>query len=641
MPTFILGGKGSGKTHLMRYASYPLQKLRYQKAGIGVADGLRRDGYVGIYIKFTGLETGRFLGKGQSNEAWLEVFSYYMELCCGIAAISIIEDALARQLPPKSECELCAAIADLFNVSPPAATTLADVSKDLDRRRKALDYQVSNAAFTGQLQPEIAISRGRLIFGLPQQVHRFAQCLEGVLFAYQLDEFENLTVDQQRHVNSLVRDRQGPSSLKVGARQFGIRTRATLSAGEENVKDSEFDELRLDQRFRNNERVYSKLVTQLVERRLETFGSVVARKNIAGGKLEQWFAEPDNDWNATRFKDIVASGANSSRKQLHQLRVKLVTFLGRGVPGLKSTDQIDEVISLISCEPYPLLEKLNVTLIFNAWARGRTLLDEAKSISENARAFIAGRPQKAYQRKLEHFKLDLISQMKREADEQQEYAGLKTFVRMSEGQPRALITLLKQTFDWAAFQGERPFESNVISVDAQSKGAQAAAEWFYNSMRNAGDAERAVQTAVNRLAELFRINRYADNPMECSLIGFSANYSDASPEAASTLKFAIDRSFIVEVTGGQQERNNESVTTKYQLNRMLVPRWGLPTGRRGLKPFNAFELNAIFDPGASSDFESLKSDWDSRMNAPFTSRRRPLASEMVERNSPDQSDLFP
>jgi hypothetical protein len=32
MPTFILGGKGSGKTHLMRYASYPLQKLRYQKA---------------------------------------------------------------------------------------------------------------------------------------------------------------------------------------------------------------------------------------------------------------------------------------------------------------------------------------------------------------------------------------------------------------------------------------------------------------------------------------------------------------------------------------------------------------------------------------------------------------------------------
>lgn len=29
MPMLILGGKGSGKTHLMRYFSFPLQKLRH------------------------------------------------------------------------------------------------------------------------------------------------------------------------------------------------------------------------------------------------------------------------------------------------------------------------------------------------------------------------------------------------------------------------------------------------------------------------------------------------------------------------------------------------------------------------------------------------------------------------------------
>ena len=35
MPMLILGGKGSGKTHLMRYFSYPLQRIRYGKDVLG------------------------------------------------------------------------------------------------------------------------------------------------------------------------------------------------------------------------------------------------------------------------------------------------------------------------------------------------------------------------------------------------------------------------------------------------------------------------------------------------------------------------------------------------------------------------------------------------------------------------------
>jgi hypothetical protein len=78
MPTFILGGKGSGKTHLMRYASYSLQKIRFTAREVPVHEGLRSDGYVGIYMRCSGLENGRFNGKGQSDEAWLEVFSWLL-----------------------------------------------------------------------------------------------------------------------------------------------------------------------------------------------------------------------------------------------------------------------------------------------------------------------------------------------------------------------------------------------------------------------------------------------------------------------------------------------------------------------------------------------------------------------------------
>lgn len=84
MPTFILGSKGSGKTHLMRYASFALQKKRFERNGFSPLAGARGDGYVGIYTLCSGLETGRFQGKGQSEEAWLEVFSYYSSFHSGL-----------------------------------------------------------------------------------------------------------------------------------------------------------------------------------------------------------------------------------------------------------------------------------------------------------------------------------------------------------------------------------------------------------------------------------------------------------------------------------------------------------------------------------------------------------------------------
>lgn len=70
VPIYLLGGKGSGKTHLLRYYSYQLQRLRFCEAGIPPHVGIRRDGYLGVYLLCGGLNTGRFFGKGQEPARW-------------------------------------------------------------------------------------------------------------------------------------------------------------------------------------------------------------------------------------------------------------------------------------------------------------------------------------------------------------------------------------------------------------------------------------------------------------------------------------------------------------------------------------------------------------------------------------------
>ena len=48
MPMLILGGKGSGKTHIMRYLSFPLQRIRHSA---DVVSGIAAEGYLGVYMR--------------------------------------------------------------------------------------------------------------------------------------------------------------------------------------------------------------------------------------------------------------------------------------------------------------------------------------------------------------------------------------------------------------------------------------------------------------------------------------------------------------------------------------------------------------------------------------------------------------
>jgi predicted AAA+ superfamily ATPase len=77
MPILIKGSKGSGKTHLLKYFSYELQKI---KSGNNLDNILNQDKYIGIFYRCSGLNSDRFKGKGISDEDWTLIFSYYLEL---------------------------------------------------------------------------------------------------------------------------------------------------------------------------------------------------------------------------------------------------------------------------------------------------------------------------------------------------------------------------------------------------------------------------------------------------------------------------------------------------------------------------------------------------------------------------------
>ncbi len=613
MPTFILGAKGSGKTHLMRYHAFELQTLRYSKQALAVRDGVRRDGYIGIYMRCSGLNSGRFNGKGQPTAVWNELFAYYIELWLTQHLLHVIQTMQLGEADG-DELDLCRQIISLFDKAPSSAdstiSALATVIGDMQRH---LDFEVNNCVISGKIDVKILATRGRLVFGIPKLLAERYAFLRDVLFVYSIDEFENLTINQQKLINTLVREKELPSTLRIGSRLYGVKTNATDSAEEENLRNSEFEVLSLDQLFRTHKRHYSTFAKKLIEKRLAAAFGLFTDKHVLKPIDIDWhsfFETYDDSWNSEAILTLVKGKPSAQRRHFILLKEKLIS-------GGLTPKAADTIVGDLSSTAYPLLEKTNVLLLYQDMYDNKQLLTSSSEIRAMCGRFAQKPSERSrYASTLEHYKTDLLAQLHRENDSRQYYLGLDNFITMSAGLPRALLTILRSVFEWSLFNGEDPLRTHHLSKEAQLRGVRDASDWFYENMRKAGDDGIAIQTAIDRIARLFRLNRFADKPVECSLIAFSIAEQDANPEALRILRLAESRSFLNRVSGGQRDKNSERVTMKFQINNMLSPRWDLPLGRRGAVTLEPRQFDAIFDPRNVAEFEEVLSEWREKMTAP-------------------------
>jgi hypothetical protein len=457
MPTFLVGGKGGGRTHLLRYFSFPVQKVRHSG---DIRTGIENDGYVGIYFRCGGLNSSRFAGKGQDLDTWIAAFSYYTELWLGRLTLDLVSDYL--QLAPGAATEsetqaLASAVRERFD-SPiqenPGDSSLDSLRTALRDRQRELDVAINNAALTRTLDINIAASPGRLVFGLPQAIREHLSAFGSVDFAYLIDEFENLTIEQQRYVNTLVREKELPTTFLIGSRLVGLRTHETLSAGEENRRGSEFDLVVLEEEYRAQSHKYSTFCAQIVSRRLRDSAAGWGE----GRNPQELFDTPGESKKSSleerAFSQVRAARRVDRRPWIERIETQLATA--------NVECDIEQVVADISVAQSPLHEKFALLLLYRAWADGEDLDSSARRISGEIEELVSGNDSKSrLSTSYKHYKSDLYAQIRNELRLPQEYVSFDSFVRMSGYLPRNLLVVLKQIARWSVFQGEQPFSGGI------------------------------------------------------------------------------------------------------------------------------------------------------------------------------------
>ena len=580
IPVLLLGAKGSGKTHLMRYRSFEVQSLRFTQSNSDIRQGIVSDKYVGMYLKCSGLNAGRFSGKLQSSEVWREVFAYYIELWLTQNVLQV-SDALNLHENREQEFRVCSAIVDLLDRKPEVDQyTVNGLMAFIRNERNHLDYQINNCVFTGKLDIEILSTRGKLIFGIPKVLVDCCEFLKGVVFLYCIDELETLSLAQQRLINSLIRERQVPTTFYIGSRLYGIKTFATEGTGEENVSGSEFNPVVLDEHFRRSKRAYASFCRDLVKRRLVAPKSPSIKSSEYRSDTyfyKRMFRTIDQSWSSSHHIHVVRDAPSIERRHFRKFRQIL---------GATDAAHAERTVSLLAVNRFPVLEKVNLLIFYRSCESDSDWVEVAEGIRDQCEQFISDPKKKShYASVLKHYQSDVVAQLRRENSQRQLYLGLDNFIHMSAGLPRVLLTTLRSVIDWSIYNGEDPLRTGIVSIQSQYRGVLDSSDWFFNNMRKSGRDGISIQRSVERLAELLRTNRFSDNPVECSACAFSVSERKLTDRARTVLELAENRSFILCISRGQKDRNSPEVQMKFQIHPMLAPRWDLPIARRGALVF--------------------------------------------------------
>tara|TARA_B110000211_G_C14093249_1_gene560776 strand:+ start:13924 stop:15996 length:2073 start_codon:yes stop_codon:yes gene_type:complete len=626
MPQYILGGKGSGKTHLMRYFSYKSQLDRNEQSPI---EGIINDGFFGVYFLASGLNGSRFESLPLPAEARNAIFEYSFELWfAGITLEALLDLLKIDSGLFQNETAFCKDLCGLFNKRFDDFDDLTNVDiikSKIVELSNLVDLEVNNSFFKDKLDIEILTNRGALIFGIPQLMAKHSKVFEKTTFLYLVDELENISEDQQKYINTLVREKQLPVSFRVGARRHGIKTWGTLGSGENNRVDHEFAMINLDSVFIDNKH-YEEFAVDLVINRLigasllhgELLPNDGSKESISIRKqyLVELFEE-------SKLEDLILS-ATKKKDGYDQL---IRSFKSR-LDKIKSKINPNEISDNLKVDSNILLEKVAIHLFSQGWFKNQNkitqqgLVELSDDVKQLICSFQKGELEKdnPVENKISYYNNNYVASALRAVSQNNldQYHGFDNLLIITKGFPRHILTVLRHAYRLEVFQGKAPFtNSEKVSLKSQKLALKQSSDWFHDDCVSEGELGTSVGIALDRLCEILRIEMYADKPVECSASGFTIDKNQLSKTSKSVLDWAELIRVIVPAETQRQEKNSQKLIEKYQINGLLCPKWGLSLAKRGAISFTPEDIESILNPDKGEEFKSFKNKFYGSRNAPF------------------------
>lgn len=260
-PYVLQGGRGSGKTTILKGLSY---KGQYALKG-GKIEEFDETDFIGIYHRVNTNHVRAFEGGELTNQEWQKLYAHYYNLVICREIVNFL--IWHQELSPNDE-RLSERVCQLISISLCLENRASDIQSLAEEIELSLyDFQSSVNSIDDGLPKGLSL-QSEPIDLITERVLQLRQ-FKGKIFFLLVDEYENLNDNQQIVMNTLLKHATKNYTYKIGVRQMGWRVHYTQNDHEPLTEPADYVLLDIEDYFYKNEQLYMNFASQVCYQRLQ------------------------------------------------------------------------------------------------------------------------------------------------------------------------------------------------------------------------------------------------------------------------------------------------------------------------------------------------------------------------------------
>lgn len=520
-PYVLQGGRGSGKTTILRGLSYEGQ---YALKG-GRIEEFDKVKFIGIYHRVNTNHVRALEGSSLTSQEWQKMFAHYFNLitCREILKFLMWHSELLPDDEPLPE-QACR----LLSISLCLENQAKDIKSLYDEIEIALyRFQASVNSIDDGLPKGLSM-QAEPINLITERVLQLKQ-FKGKLFFLLIDEYENLNDNQQIVMNTLLKHASGNYTLKIGVRQMGWRVHYTQNDHEPLKEPEDYFLHDIEEEFYKNEQMFMDFASQVCWQRFMILKE--GEKKIP--EMTEMFPSLSYDDEAILLDVEKKERYKAVKEYLEKNKIEL------------------------------FLSPLYIyTLGYWAETQNMSIVDVVKDYQNNP---------SAWNTRYDNYKYSLLFKIRKgrgQSGIQKYYAGWNTYLKLSNGNIRFLMQLVK-----TAFLQHINITSDYlspISFKVQTEAAVEVGKKNFMMLENLHHRGADVIKIVLNMGRLFNVLASESEHTAPEIDQFYIQ-GDITPENDELLRAGVMHLAFIRIPGNKPSSKSETKDYMYALHPIFAP----------------------------------------------------------------------